>query len=176
MPSLCKSLPALQIFFFEASLALTAHEKRLASAGASGLSLLAMNPIIAPVLAGNVIGSSSNDFVVAEWRDPGGPPGPPRYVAPRHLHRRDDEAWYVLEGVLCVQVGDQVVEAHAGAAVFVPRGTPHTYWNSGSEPTRYLLVMTPRIYSLIQAIHSLTDRAPASLAALFQEFDSELLA
>lgn len=152
------------------------HEKRLASAGATGLWLLAMNSIIAPVLAGNVIGSSANDFVIAEWRDPGGPPGPPRYIAPRHLHHRDDEAWYVLEGVLCVQVGDQVVEARAGAAVFVPRGTPHTYWNPGSEPTRYLLVMTPRIYQLIQGIHALTERTPASLQALFQKFDSELLA
>jgi|SRR5690348_18390840 len=152
------------------------HEKRLASAGATGLWLLAMNPVIAPVLAGNVIGSSANDFVIAEWRDPGGPPGPPRYIAPRHLHRRDDEAWYVLEGVLCVQVGDQLVEARAGAAVFVPRGTPHTYWNPGSEPTRYLLVMTPRIYQLIQGIHALTERTPASLQALFQKFDSELLA
>jgi len=129
-----------------------------------------------PPLAGNVIGSSANDFVVAEWRDPGGSPGSPRYIAPRHLHHRDDEAWYVLENVLCVQAGDQVVEARAGSAVFVPRGTPHTYWNPSPNPTRYLLVMTPRIHELIQAIHALNDRTPASLAALFHKFDSELLA
>jgi quercetin dioxygenase-like cupin family protein len=46
-----------------------------------------------------------------------------------HLHRNDDEAWYVLEGTLCLQVGKEVVEAHAGSAVFVARGTAHTYWN-----------------------------------------------
>ena len=152
-----------------------AREKRLASAGAGGLWLLAMSPILAPVLAGNVIGGTPNDFVIAEWRDPGGPPGPPRYIAPRHVHHRDDEAWYVLEGVLCVQVGDQVVEARAGSAVFVPRGTPHTYWNPGSDPTRYLLVMTSRIYLLIQAIHQLKERTPEALRQLFRQFDSELL-
>ena len=134
------------------------------------------SPVIAPALAGNVIGSPSNDFFIAEWRDPGAPPGPPRYIAPRHLHHRDDEAWYVVEGILRVQVGNEEVEARAGAAVFVPRGTPHTYWNPSPDPTRYLLVMTPRIYQLIQSIHALADRSPASLQALFQKFDSELLA
>lgn len=132
--------------------------------------------LIAPALSGNVIGSPSNDFVIAEWRDPGAPPGPPRYIAPRHVHHRDDEAWYVVEGILRVQVGNEEVEARTGAAVFVPRGIPHTYWNPSSEPTRYLLVMTPRIYALIQAIHALADRTPASLQSLFRQFDSELLA
>lgn len=38
----------------------------------------------------------------------------------------DDEAWYVLEGVLRLQVGKDVVEALAGSGVFIPRGTAHT--------------------------------------------------
>lgn len=96
------------------------------------------SPNIAPPLAGQVIGSVNDAFVIAEWRDPGGPPGPPRLIAPPHLHRSDDEAWYVLEGSLHVRVGKEVVEAHAGSAVFVPRGTPHTYWNPGHAPVRYL--------------------------------------
>src|SRR5438132_5452017 len=48
---------------------------------------------IASPLAGQVIGSVTDAFVIAEWRDPGGPPGPPRLIAPPHLHRSDDEAW-----------------------------------------------------------------------------------
>jgi quercetin dioxygenase-like cupin family protein len=32
----------------------------------------------------------------------------------------------------------------AGEVVIVPRGTPHTYWNSHAGPTRHLLVMTVR--------------------------------
>jgi mannose-6-phosphate isomerase-like protein (cupin superfamily) len=81
----------------------------------------------------------------------------------------------VLEGELCVRVGKDVVEAHAGSAVFVPRGTPHTYWNPGSGLLRYLLVMTSNIYSLIQDIHTMKDRSPAALRAVFEKHDSELL-
>jgi mannose-6-phosphate isomerase-like protein (cupin superfamily) len=130
---------------------------------------------MAAPLAGSVVGSAGANFVVAEWKDVGGPPGPPRWIAPLHLHRNDDEAWYVLEGSLCVQVGKGVVEARAGSAVFVPRGTPHTYWNPGPGLVRYLLVMTSNTYSLIQDIHALKDRSPAALAAVFQKHDSELL-
>ncbi|MFL6304377.1 MAG: cupin domain-containing protein [Candidatus Sulfotelmatobacter sp.] len=132
--------------------------------------------IVAPKLSENVMGESDNDFVIAEWLDAGGANfDPPRLIAPLHLHRSDDEAWYVLEGMLCVQRGDEVVEVRAGAAVLVPRGAPHTYWNPTAEPVRYLLVMAPRILHLIEAIHALKERSPAALRAVFEEHDSELL-
>ena len=133
------------------------------------------SPTIASPLAGRVLGSPDNSFVIAEWRDPGAPPGPPRWIAPLHLHHNDDEVWYVLEGRLCVKSGEETIEAGAGAAVLVPRGTPHTYWNPDPGPVRYLLVMTPAIYGLIQAIHATTDRSPDAMRALFRRFDSELL-
>jgi mannose-6-phosphate isomerase-like protein (cupin superfamily) len=133
------------------------------------------SPIIAPPLAGRVMGSVDEAFVIAEWRDPGGPPGPPRLIAPPHVHHTDDEAWYVLEGALRVQVGKDEVEAGAGSGVFVPRGTPHTYWNPGPGSTRYLLVMTAKIYRLIQEIHRMQERSPAALGAVFKKYDSELL-
>ena len=133
------------------------------------------SPIIAPPLSGHVIGSVTDAFVIAEWRDAGGPPGPPRLIAPLHVHHHDDEAWYVLEGTLCVRVGDRDVEAKAGSAVFVARGTPHTYWNPSLGPTRYLLVMTANIFRLIQEIHAMPERTPAALQAVFKKYDSELL-
>ena len=132
-------------------------------------------PSIAPPLAGNVLGLANNDFVIAEWQDADGGHNPPRWIAPLHLHRNDDEAWYVLGGRLCVKMGDEEVELRAGSGVLVPRGTPHTYWNPGPERVRYLLVMTSRIYSLIQEIHATKERSPAMMRALFEKFDSELL-
>ncbi|HEX6494004.1 MAG TPA: cupin domain-containing protein [Acidobacteriaceae bacterium] len=130
----------------------------------------------APLLSEKMMGGAGNDFVIAEWRDAGGAKfDPPRWIAPLHLHRNDDEAWYVLEGVLCVRRGNEVMEVRAGASVLVPRGTPHTYWNPTAEPVRYLLVMTPRILHLIEAIHALKERSPAALRAVFEEHDSELL-
>jgi mannose-6-phosphate isomerase-like protein (cupin superfamily) len=134
-----------------------------------------MSPIVAPPLAGNVLGSVGNSFVVAEWRDAGGPPGPPRWIAPRHVHHRDDEAWYVLEGRLRVQIGEEEVEAVAGSGVLVPRGKTHTYWNPWPEPVRYLLIMTPNIYRLIQEIHAAQDRSFPNLQSVFRKYDSELL-
>jgi mannose-6-phosphate isomerase-like protein (cupin superfamily) len=130
---------------------------------------------IAPPLSRNTIGSPDNAFVIAEWQDPGGPAGPPRLIAPLHLHHNDDEAWYVLEGTLIVRVGDEEIEAPAGSSVYVPRGTPHTYWNPGPGPTRYLLIMTSNIFNLIGAIHAMRDRTPLALQSVFKQFDSELL-
>ena len=135
-----------------------------------------MSPLItASPLAGKVVGSLENNFVIAEWQDPGGPIGPPRLIAPLHVHHRDDEAWYVLEGTLHVRVGDDEVVARAGSSVLVPRGAPHTYWNPDTTRTRYLLVMTPNVYGLIQELHQLKDRSRPTLQELFRRHDSELL-
>jgi len=133
------------------------------------------SPIIAPPLSGHTIGSITDAFVIAEWQDAGGSPESPRLIAPRHVHHSDDEAWYVLEGVLRVQVGAEEVEARAGSGVLVPRGTPHTYWNPGPGRVRYLLVMPSNIFRLIQEIHAMSDRNPPALRALFKKYDSELL-
>jgi mannose-6-phosphate isomerase-like protein (cupin superfamily) len=140
-------------------------------------------PSLAQPLAEKTIGWADSSFVIAEWRDPGAPidsetdseTRPPRLIAPLHLHRNDDEAWYVLEGRLCVKKGDETVEAGLGAAVLVPHGTPHTFWNPDAAPLRYLLIMAPRIHQLIQAIHATSDRSPDAMRALFERYDSELL-
>jgi mannose-6-phosphate isomerase-like protein (cupin superfamily) len=131
--------------------------------------------IAAPLLAGNTLGSGGNNFVIAEWRDAGGPAGEQRLIVPPHVHHSDDEAWYVLEGALCIQVGEKIVEARAGCGALVPRGTPHTYWNPGPGPARYLLIMTANIYELIQDIHAMEERTPSALAGVFSKHDSELV-
>ena len=112
----------------------------------------------------------SDSFVVADWTDKGERPGMP--IAGLHLHRSDDEAWIVLEGKLGFQVGDEQREIGAGESLLVERGTPHSYWNPTSEPTHYLLVMTPRIHHLIESLHA-GDRT--DWAQIFEEHDSELL-
>jgi mannose-6-phosphate isomerase-like protein (cupin superfamily) len=119
---------------------------------------------VAPLIA-------SESFVIADWTDSGDNPGLP--IAPLHLHRSDDEAWIVLEGRLGFRIGDEGREVAAGEWVLVPRGMPHSYWNPSFDPARYLLVMTPRIHRLIEALHS---RDPSEFARIFMEHDSELLA
>ncbi|MBV9605729.1 MAG: cupin domain-containing protein, partial [Solirubrobacterales bacterium] len=95
----------------------------------------------------------SESFVIAEWTDPG-VTSRERPIAGLHLHRSDDEAWYVLSGRLGFSVGDATREVGPGESILVQRGTPHSFWNAVAEPTRYLLVMTPRLHTLIEALHS----------------------
>ena len=52
-------------------------------------------------------------------------------VAPVHLHTREDEYSYVLEGRMGAQLGDDVVYAEPGDLVFKPRNQWHTFWNAG---------------------------------------------
>jgi uncharacterized cupin superfamily protein len=127
--------------------------------------------MLAASLAGNVLAGPS--LVLAEWRDPGGEPDPPRYIAPLHTHNSDDEAWYVLEGALRFRLGDEEVEAHAGGAVIAAAGTPHTYWNPRPEPARYLLVMTARIAALIDALHAPGETR--GMDEVFRAYDSTLI-
>lgn len=131
--------------------------------------------IIAESLAGRTLGDAGGSFVIGEWTEEGAPPGPPRLVAPLHIHHRDDEAWYVLEGTLRFRLGDEEVEAPAGSAVFGPRGVPHTFWNPNEEPARYLLVMTANTFRLIEEIHASSDRDPATLRALYEKYECEIV-
>ena len=122
-------------------------------------------------LLGGQIGADDSDFVVVEWSDAGD--SGYDWIAPLHVHHGDDEAWYVLEGTLRVRVGDQVHEVGPGGAVMAPKGVPHAYGNARrGERARYLLVMTPRVRALVQALHS---PAAGDYAAIFRAHDSELL-
>jgi quercetin dioxygenase-like cupin family protein len=62
--------------------------------------------------------------------------------SPLHVHRREDEWFYVIEGALTFWVGGQVIEAPAGSFVYGPRDVPHTFLVT-SEQARFLLVTEP---------------------------------
>src|SRR4026207_1958175 len=82
-------------------------------------------------------------------------PIPPRtLVAPLHLHTREDEYSYVLEGRMGAQLGDDVVYAEPGDLVFKPRNQWHTFWNAGDTPCRPLETIPPAGLA-----HSLTPPA-----------------
>lgn len=62
---------------------------------------------------------------------------------PPHIHHREAEMFYVLEGEFNLLCGDRLMRAKPGAFAHVPPGTLHTYKNVGSEPGRLLAVITP---------------------------------
>jgi mannose-6-phosphate isomerase-like protein (cupin superfamily) len=59
-----------------------------------------------------------------------------------HRHTREDEAWYVIEGELSFQVGDEGAVAGPGALVYAPRGVPHSF-KVTKVPARYLIMFSP---------------------------------
>src|SRR3954447_11432270 len=68
---------------------------------------------------------------------------PPQEGPPLHVHANEEEVLYVLEGMFRFRLGEQVSAAPAGSLMFVPRGVPHTWQNSGDTPGRLLITFTP---------------------------------
>lgn len=102
-------------------------------------------------------------FDIREWSGSG-----PDYL---HVHYADDEAWHILEGTLTFRFRDRTIEASAGTTVFVPAGVPHTYYEAAG-PTRYLVIMTPRLRELIAALHGAPRQEHN---AMMQKFASEVV-
>ena len=67
---------------------------------------------------------------------------PPGAEAPRHVHHREDESFWILEGDVTLQVGDATIEASAGDYAFGPRNIPHSY-KVGDSGCRMLFICTP---------------------------------
>ena len=61
---------------------------------------------------------------------------------PLHVHRREDEAFYMLEGEIRFRQGDEEFVAGPGTWVWGPRGVPHAF-REESERARALVVITP---------------------------------
>ena len=106
--------------------------------------------------------------------------------SPLHVHRREDEWFYVVDGELTFWVGGQVIAAPAGSFVYGPRDVPHTFVVS-SERARFLLVTEPGDFSgFLQTLSEPAQRleippAPteppdiAHLTAIAAEYGIEIL-
>jgi mannose-6-phosphate isomerase-like protein (cupin superfamily) len=68
---------------------------------------------------------------------------PPGNATPPHVHSREDETMYLLEGALEATVGDQTVSVKPGETIFLPRDVPHQVRNAGAGDARYVLVCNP---------------------------------
>ncbi|HEX4311396.1 MAG TPA: cupin domain-containing protein [Acidobacteriaceae bacterium] len=60
-----------------------------------------------------------------------------------HLHWNQEEWFYVMEGEVAFQVGEQRVTLHAGESVLAPRKVPHTFSAVGEKPGHMLIAFTP---------------------------------
>lgn len=82
------------------------------------------------------------------------------------MHRDYDEAWYIIEGRMEFQLGDDAHLCPAGSMVIAPRGTAHTFHNPGPDPARMLAILTPQALQLIEELGRLTTDGPPNPTAL----------
>ena len=102
---------------------------------------------------------------------------PAGWGPPRHIHSREDEIFYILEGTYELHVGDERRTVSTGASAILPRHVPHGFRNAGSTPGRLLSIITPgglEEYFLAVAKCSLPP-SPAQLVELARPFGLTLL-
>jgi len=72
---------------------------------------------------------------------------PPMSGPPRHVHSREDELFYVLEGELVFELDGERRTARTGDTVYLRRGVVHAYQNFTQSNARLLIATTPGAFS-----------------------------
>ncbi len=94
--------------------------------------------------------------------------------APWHVHHREDEAFYIIEGEITVYVGEQVTKGKPGDFIFAPKGKPHMYTVDSPGYARMLMIFSPPgfenfVRATSVAATSLTPPPPESIEIDFDE-------
>jgi mannose-6-phosphate isomerase-like protein (cupin superfamily) len=103
------------------------------------------------------------------------PPGGRR--PPAHRHTNCSEAYFVLDGLVAIQSGDQELSVGPEGFVLIPRGTPHTFGNGGDVEARLLVIHAPAMDAYFAELHELWNRGepptPDEERALMARFGME---
>jgi mannose-6-phosphate isomerase-like protein (cupin superfamily) len=110
--------------------------------------------------------SGAADFSAFEQSVPAGFP-----PVPLHIHDRYDEAFFIIEGEMHFVIGDATSVATTGSFVFVPRGSPHRFWNESTAPARMLAIGSSGVQSLVEELAPLVQTRPLDPAALRAAFE-----
>jgi quercetin dioxygenase-like cupin family protein len=97
----------------------------------------------------------------------------PQSGPPAHIHRGEDEFFYVLNGQFQFKLGEQLVDAPAGSFIFLPRDHIHTFQNIGAEAGLLLVGVTPagleHLFVDRQGVNAETEQA------LFKKYGIEVV-
>jgi quercetin dioxygenase-like cupin family protein len=80
----------------------------------------------------NGSGASFLEYVTRKGEEP-----------PSHTHRTEDEMFYVLEGTVTFQCGEETFDVEKGGFIFLPAGIRHGYTIRSEDPVRLIVVTTP---------------------------------
>ncbi len=103
------------------------------------------------------------------------PPGGRR--PPPHRHTNCSEAYFVLDGLVSVVVEGEELAVGPEGFVLVPRGTAHTFGNTGDDEARLLVIHAPAMDAYFAGLHELWNRTepptPDEERALMARFGME---
>jgi mannose-6-phosphate isomerase-like protein (cupin superfamily) len=104
---------------------------------------------------------------------------PPGAGPPPHVHHSDDELFLVLQGELSFLTPTGWVKTTPGTAVYIPRGVPHTFQNTGSTPSRHWALTSPSgfedFYTKAAELFASGAANPNRLQSLAREYGYEFL-
>jgi quercetin dioxygenase-like cupin family protein len=123
-------------------------------------------------LAFLVTGEHTKHTSMFEWTMPA------RFSTGLHVHRVQEETFYVLEGECEWQIGDQRIHATPGTYVFIPPGVPHNIANAGDTPARVIMTVSPPGHEhyfeeLAKLVVSGKRPEPDAIAALRRRYDTD---
>lgn len=94
---------------------------------------------------------------------------------PLHLHLHQEEYFYVIDGEVLFQVGDERKRLGPGDSILGPRNIPHTFSAAAEKPSRMLIAFTPagKMEEFLRA--TAVPNPPVQDAAFFRRYEMELI-
>ena len=68
---------------------------------------------------------------------------PPGVATPLHIHRREAEAFFILDGTMLYEADGLLQRLEGGSFMYLPQGVPHRFRVIGSSPVRFLGLVVP---------------------------------
>ncbi|GLZ45324.1 cupin [Actinomycetospora sp. NBRC 106375] len=112
----------------------TADDRVVARAAGTGPATWAMGMLLERLVGGEDTGGRLSASVVSQ---------PPGQASPLHVHTREAEAWFVLDGTITYRAGDELTRMGAGDFIYLPSGVPHAFRITGTAPARFLALALP---------------------------------
>jgi quercetin dioxygenase-like cupin family protein len=120
-----------------------------------------------------VTGEDTKHTSMFDWTIPAG------FATGLHVHRVQEETFYVLEGECEWWIGDKMIRAAPGTFLFIPPGVAHNITNVSEKPARVLMTVSPpgheRYFEELSRLAAQGSPDPKKLAELRDRFDTDQL-
>jgi len=118
-----------------------------------------------------VTGENTKHTSMFDWTIPAG------FATGRHVHRVQEETFYLIEGECEWHVGKEIIRATPGTYLFIPPGVPHNITNVSEKPARVLMTVSPpgheHYFEELAKLAAQGAPDPKALAALRDRYDTD---